>query len=370
MDTYRIADQYSLKGEGTMQMKLAILDNDRNYLERARDAFSIRYPEQIEFCLFTKKQEALAEPLWDLLLINTSIEISPEEIPEDCLYAYLSDMPGIDSCDGLPVVFKFQRMDLLLEQIQNTFTVVTEKALAAKHRDGKIILFCGAGGGVGTSSVAAACAVHLAENAQVAYLDLGQFGSADLYFSGEGEQGLSDLIEPLLAQDANLLELLRSVLRQDTSGVHFLAQALYPTDMLKLGTEGMLRLASELKASGDYDYVILDVDLSLDRSMHPVYAAADTIVMVGDGSMRSRAKADRALAALRLLDENSDAPLASRIHRIYDRTSAEEAAAIPQGDVPVLGVIGTYQAQSACADQKDREIVEKLASLDLFGQIL
>ena len=359
-----------------MKIKLAILDGDRNYMERMRSAFVRQYSEEIEFYLFTSKLaalELLSTSEIDVFLLNKSINISPDQIPESCLYAYLSDDSVIDRYNDRPVIFKFQRMDLIYKQILGVCTESKTVVLDVKVTDcrGKVILFCGTSGGMGTSSVAAACAVRfLRKHKKVLYLNLQKIGGADLYFSGEGKKGLSDLILSLQNPEANLRVHLQNWVKEDASGVCFYSQAKTPLDMEGLGAGGILRLISELKHFGAYDYIILDMDLSLDRVMLPVYRAADKIVMVGDHSEESSAKADRTLYALRVLDGKSDMPLINRICLIYNRVCGETETDVSDQNIQVLGSIGIHKSETTGKIPNNRNIIEHLAAMELLDKIL
>ena len=137
-----------------------------------------------------------------------------------------------------------------------------------------------------------------------------------------------------------------------------------------LGAGGILRLISELKHFGAYDYIILDMDLSLDRVMLPVYRAADKIVMVGDHSEESSAKADRTLYALRVLDGKSDMPLINRICLIYNRVCSETETDVSDQNIQVLGSIGIHKSETTGKIPNNRNIIEHLAAMELLDKIL
>lgn len=359
-----------------MKIKLAILDSDRNYLEKMRSAFVRRYSDEIEFYVFTTKNaalETLGTSKIDVFLLNKSMDVSAEEIPSGCLYAYLSDVAGIDSYNNKPVICKFQRMDLIYRQILGVCAENKKVIPGVKFSDneGKIILFVGAGGGMGTSSVAAACAVRFAEKKKkVMYLNLQKLSGADLYFSGEGQKCMTDLIMSLQDPEANLRVQLQSWVREDASGVCFFAQAKNPLDMMELDGEDMLRLITELKFSGGYDYLILDADLSLDKAMMTICGAADEIVLVGDHSRESSLKAERALDALKVLDRNSDAPLLDRMSVIYNRVGSEVEMDINEPNIRVLGGVGIFKSDKTRKISKNEKVIEMLATMDMFDKIM
>lgn len=359
-----------------MKIKLAILDGDRNYLEKMRSAFVRRYSDEIEFYLFTTKTaalEALSTSKIDVFLLNKSADVSPDEIPGTCLYAYLSDSADVDSYKEKTVICKFQRMDLIYKQILGVYAESNKVIPGMKFAEGNgtIILFCGASGGVGTSSAAAACAVRFAaKKKKVLYLNLQKLSGADLYFSGEGQKGMSDLILSLQDPEANLRVQLQSWVRTDSNGVSFYSQAKSPLDMMELDVEGMIRLITELQKFGGYDYIVLDMDLVLDREMMQIYKMASRIVLVGDHSKESSLKTDRALSALKMLDGNDDDALVKRMAIFYNRVGSEVEVDISEPDIPVLGGVGIYKSDKTRKISKNEKVIEMLAMTEMFDSIM
>ena len=71
-------------------------------------------------------------------------------------------------------------------------------------------------GGTGTSSMAAACTCSKGRGNNVLYLNLEKFGSSDVFFSGEGQFDLSDIIFALKGRKANLAMKLQSCVKKAT----------------------------------------------------------------------------------------------------------------------------------------------------------
>ena len=85
-----------------------------------------------------------------------------------------------------------------------------------------VIAFMSPAGGTGTSSMAAACAMQCAGRGNnVLYLNLEKFGSSDVFFSGEGQFTMSDIIFALKGRKANLAMKLQSCVKKATCGGDF-----------------------------------------------------------------------------------------------------------------------------------------------------
>lgn len=346
------------------KIKVAISDSDKNYLDKLVSAFTRRYPDDIAFSLFTTSAAALAalrKSSYDLFLFNSTMDICPDDIPSGCLYALLSDIPVPDAGNNNAIIFKYQRIDILHE---NILQVIQEGTAKPKS---KIIQFCGAGGGVGTSCTAAACSIQLAKKNKVAYINLECFGSADLYFSENVHNGWNALIHTLRNSKNDFRAQVQNNISADSRGVIIYANTNATPDMVQLETEDILWLITELKNAEAYEYIILDLPFSPGSTMVPVYRLVDSVVLVSDGSLRSESKAERMMDALEALHKSASTPVANQIYRIYNH--ADDISKF-HSRIPVLGVIHTYQTEAADEVSNEHSIVEKLAALDFFSILI
>ncbi len=352
-----------------MKIKVAILEKDKSYLTRIVSAFGTKYADKLEIYSFTDSDvamETIDSARVDVLLASDAFDIETHAIPKRCAFAYLVESMGIDSVRNERAICKFQKADLIYKQI---LSVYSEKASSITGFNvtgdkGQIIAFGSASGGVGSSTMAAACAMHYAKKNKVLYLNIEKFGSSDLFFDGQGQFDMSDIIFALKSKKTNLPMKLESCVKQDSSGVYFYSKAKIALDMLEMNTDDILRLISELKLMGEYDYIVLDTDFGIDREMLKVYKQTQAIVLVGDGSVESNTKTERAFTALTTLEANSDAPLTNRIVFVYDKVSSKTGQSVEIAGLRILGGAPRYAGAST------RQVVEQLASMELFDSIL
>lgn len=353
-----------------MKIKLAILEKDRSYLSRLVTAFGTKYADKIEIYSFTDQEVALATlngAKIDVLLASDAFSIDTLKLPNRCAFAYLVDSMGIDTLNDQRAICKFQKADLIYKQI---LSVYSEKASSitgfnVTGDESCVVVFCSASGGVGSSTMAAAYAVRLARKGKkVLYLNLEKFGSADVFFSGQGQFDMSDIIFALKSKKTNLPLKLESCVKQDSNGVYFYSQTKIALDMMELSTDDIIRLITELKIAGSYDYIILDMDFGIDKEMLKIYRQAQNIVLVGDGSLESNNKTERAYTALATMEANADAPLVNRMSFIYDKVSSKSGQQLNVTGLRVLGGAPRY----AGADV--HQIMEQLAAMDVFDAIM
>ena len=353
-----------------MKIKLAILEKDKSYLTRIVSAFSARYADKLEIYSFTDDQVAMAtldSAKIEVLIANDAFDVDVSKLPRRCGFAYLVDSMDVETVNDQPAICKFQKADLIYKQILSVYSENASNVSGLKLGDDEsvIIAFATPCGGCGSSTMAAACALHFAQQGKKAlYLNLERFGTADCFFEGEGMFDMSDVIFALKSKKTNLSLKLESCVKKDHRGVNFYAPTKIALDMLELRTENILRLLSELKVTGSYDYIILDLDFSLEKDMLEIYRQAHCVVAVGDGSPISNAKITRAYAALTTMEQNADSPLASRLTLAYNKFSNKTGTAI--GDIGIRLAGGAPRYDHATTEQ----IMTQLAAMDFFDKLV
>ena len=353
-----------------MKIKLAILEKDKSYLTRVVTAFGSRYADKFEIYSFTDPDVALVNlnsARIDVLLSSDAFDINVQQLPNRCAFAYLVDSMGIDTYNNHRAICKFQKTDQIYKQILSVYSEKASSITGFKvgGDSGQVVVFCSASGGVGSSSMAAAYAVRMAaQEKKVLYLNLEKFGSADVFFSGQGQFDMSDIIYALKSRKTNLPMKLESCVKQDQRGVYFYSQTKVALDMLEMNTEDTLRLLSELKLMGEYDYIVLDMDFGLDQNTLKVYHQAESIVLVGDGSVECNTKTARAYQALSIMEQNADAPLINRMVFVYDKASNKSGHTLELPGVRVLGGAPRYVGADT------NQVVNQLATLEFFDAIL
>lgn len=352
-----------------MKIKLAILDKDKSYLTRMVSAFNLKYSDKFELYSFTDQNtalEALNTTKIDVLLASDSFLVEVDQLPKRCAFAYLVDTADIESLHNQQAISKFQKAELIYKQILSVYSEKASSITGFKMMDesGKVVAFCSAAGGVGSSTMAAAYGVRMAnQGSRVLYLNLELLGGADLFFAGQGQFDMSDVIFAIKSRKTNLPIKLASCVKQDPRGVYFYSTAKIALDMVELKPEDIIHLISEIKLTGAYDYLILDMDFSLADGMLSIYRQAQAIVMVGDGSVESNTKTERACAALAIIDQNTDVPLVNRIVLAYNKVSSKGSQS---ANVPGIKILGGAPRFSGAETQ---QIVNQLAGMSFLDGI-
>lgn len=352
-----------------MKIKLAILEKDQSYLNRIVAAFNTKYADKLEIYSFTDSSVALStmdSARIDVLVASDAFEIDPTVLPKRCGFAYFVDSADVDTINEQRAICKFQKADLIYRQILSIYSENAGSVSGLKIEDDstKVFAFASASGGVGSSTVAAACAVHFAtQGKRTLYLNLEKFGSADSFFSAEGQFDMSDIIFALKTKKTNLSMKLESCVKQDSSGVYFYSQSKIALDMLEMKADEVVRLISEVKLSGSYDYIILDVDFGIDKESLKIFRQTHSIILVGDGSEISNNKTTRAINALVTIEQNEDSPISNRIAVVYNKFSNKSGKTIGIDGMKSIGGAPWYTHATT------EQIIGQLSVMEMFDKI-
>jgi pilus assembly protein CpaE len=180
--------------------------------------------------------------------------------------------------DVLPIPFSAEELKQAVEPARRTTRPTGTKAAAPQRRQGRMIAFIGALGGVGTTSIATQLGVLWSETSRVSLVDLDiQFGSAALFLDLKPSLTVGNLIEDAERLDS---ELLQSVAVKHGSGLEVVAA---PSDMLPIDALSNDLIDQVLRtATQSYDVVLVDLPSVWTEWTVRVLQRADVIVMVSN----------------------------------------------------------------------------------------
>ncbi|NLT19044.1 MAG: chromosome partitioning protein ParA [Clostridiales bacterium] len=353
-----------------MRIKLAILENDRSYLDRIIAFFNNRYADKVEVYSFSDQSVAMSTletSKIDVFLAGESYDIVISDIPKRCGFAYFVDSQGIETIKDQPVICKYQSIDLIYKQILAIYSDISSHMTGVKLGDDncKLVVFSSPAGGVGTSSLAASCSIyHTVKGHRTLYLNLEKFGSSDVFFSAEGSFDMTDLIFALKSRKSNFILKLESCVKKDIHGVSFFSHAKTALDMLELNAEETLQLINEIKMSGFFDYIIADMDFDISKEAMKVLKMADFIVWVSDGSDASNTKVFRAYKALEILSQSQDFSIAKRIKILYNKFSSQTSNKIEGIELDSIGGAPRYDRAST------QQVLDQLSGMRFFDTLM
>ncbi len=354
-----------------MRIKVGLLDSDANYLKRMTIAFTSRFADKVQVYSFTKPEIAIEEAndrKLDVFLFSTNYQIDTSKLPEKCGYAYLVDAQNVEMMDGIMTVSKFQKAELIYKKILNIYLERANsisKSFLNENVHTKIIYFTSVSGGCGTSTVAAAAAKRLAKyGRRVLYLNLEYISSTEVYFQGEGEGTMSDIIYALKSKKSNLGLKMESCMRHDEFGVSFFAPSDVALDTCELNVENINSLIKEIQLSDNFDNVIIDGGFSFSKDMYSMMDGFNECIFVSDGSPSSNIKFQKAYKCIEILDGQYGGNLMKKIRVIYNRFSSRSSEKIEDDDLTVLGGINRIEGA------KPKELVEQIMENTFLDEIV
>lgn len=353
-----------------LKIRVALLDKDSVYLDRFVSAFSAKFSDRVELYSFTDLSVALntlASDRIDVFVASELFDIDLNSIPSKCVFAYFVETSGIDSYNNQNAICKFQKADLIYKQFLSLYSEKAGGISGFRLDDDstRIIMFSSPCGGVGTSTVAAACAKHFSGMGnEVLYLSFEPFGSAEMFFSGDGQYDMSEVIYALKSRKANLSMKLESCVRKDECGVSFYAPTAIPLDMLEISDEDIIRMIEELKLTGSYKYIIVDIGFGLDKNHQKIYRLGHSVVWVSDGEEVSNCKLLRAYQSAKLLEQTQNIDLVDKLNLMYNRYSSKTGRNADGIEIKVIGGTQVFVHSNA------RQIVDQISGMGMFDNII
>lgn len=354
-----------------MKIKLAILEKDTIYLQRIVSVFNNKYADKLEIYSFTEKEmavETVEKAKINVFLAGEEYQIEQEALPERCAFAYFVDTPEVQNINQYAAICKFQKIDMIYKQIVSLYSEVAADIVTTNSsEDGscKVISFLSPAGGVGCSTVAAACARFLVRKGKrVLYLNLEKYGSTDVFFQGEGQGGLSDVLYAIKSQKSNLALKLEGIVKQDKSGVAFLSECNVVLDRMEMKKEELDILLKQIKISESYDYVILDADFSFDSFEMEVMKQSSVVILVSNGTKNANRKVERVCESLTILEQQGGGMIVNKIVILYNQFHNQSGQKITGKEIAELGGIPVYQG----ADEV--QIAEEIAKMNVFERLM
>lgn len=346
-----------------MKVKLALLDQDRGFLEKVSVNLQIKYGDKLELYTFTDAEaavETVRKKRIDVLMATPYHDISFADIPERCGFAYLCEAGNVEEIRGRKAICKYQKIDSFYKQVLDIYSDCRDDIAYSSSSDenGRLVIFTSPCGGVGTSSMAAAYAMWLAENKQQAlYLNLEAFGSSDVFFRDTERSNIGEVIYSSKGKKGNLPIKIKSCVKKDTGGVAFFSPPKVALDMLTLTSQEIRDLVGEIQRYGEYQTIVVDVDFRLDRYFLEMLYRASVVVWVSDGSESANEKIRRAYSSLRILEEEYDLCVSDDIRLIYNRFSNKVGSSVTE--VPFKNIGGTHRFDRATTNQVLRELAKQ-----------
>lgn len=351
-----------------MRIKVAFLDENSNYLSRVTSVFNNKFSDKLEIYSFSEPEVAiksLSENRINVFVASDFFDIDVSRVPKRCGFAYFVDSASVESYKGERAICRFQKAEIIYKEILGIFSESATDIKLDGEANTRVYAFASAGGGEGSSTVAAAAAKRIAlMGRRVLYICFEEFGNADSFFSGEGTFGMSDVIFAIKSNKSNLALKLESYVKTDNSGVCFFSGARSALDISELNPEDIGRMISALKITGTYDNIIIDFDLNFSDISVEIFKLAEKIFLICDGGEISNQKFMNAYRAFEVLEQRKDINIVTKTALFYNKFSSKTGKAISESDIRVIG--GAPRFENATVSQ----VTEQLSQMSVMDKII
>lgn len=327
---------------GRALLCVGFLSADTAYVDKLIRYLGQRHGGELRALGFTSRaglESYLADHRLDALLAEGAA-LGPGPLPASCPVALLAERDDGAAGAGLPAVCKYQRAEQIYQAALALCAAAPAGAAGPAAERPPVLTFLGAAGGVGTTTLAAACARRLAgEGLRTLYLNLEVFPDYDDLFSGPGEATLSEVFRAAREDRQRLQAALERAGRRDGCGVWFYAPFRDPLEPRALRGEEVRTLLFGLLTGGRFDVVVADADPRPSETLSALLAESRRVAVVTDGGEGAGRKLGRLLALCRRLDEiRPDPPLLPRLRVLRNKAGGgEEGPALRE-----VETVGTF----------------------------
>lgn len=351
-----------------MRIKLAILDTDTRYLNRIVTTFNTKFTDRLEVYSFTDQEvaiETIKSKRIDVLVASDDFEIDVMEIESLCGFAYFVESQDVVMLRKQQTICKYQKVELIYKQILSIYSEKTSNTTGVRidNSDSNVVVFASASGGVGSSTMSAAFCIWAARcGKKVLYLNLETFGDPSEFFNGEGQADFGDIIYAIKSKKTNIGLKIESTVRESKDKVHFFAPTKTILDVNELKNNEILQLVNEIRTLGTYEYIVIDIDFSLDERTMMFWRECDALVMVSDGSEISNLKLGRAYQAFQIFEQQNNTIRLDKMKLIYNKFSNKTSRKLTGIEIFELGGVPKYDHATT------EQIIEQIIVLDVFSK--
>jgi len=331
-----------------MLIRIAVCDPDSMYLDRLQNFFERNYSDKIEMVSFTNAslfRSYLENEIVDVILVSSQ-ETGLEELGRYGNVAVLTEN-GEEAGNGFLTIEKYKKPALLYKDILNVYAEsasLPSRRADGSEKSGNLILVTSFSGGTGVSTVSAAAARALAVSGEKTIcVDYEPFGGSSVFFNGEGNYGFDNVLYSLKGNSSDLRLKLESSVRTDACGADFYYEASKAAYMLEVNGEEKRDLINQIRGMKKYKSIVLDWQMAAFEKFQDVlkmFADADRIILVNDGSMTANLKYERAMDTLRTLMSKED--FRSFVYKtvlLYNKFSSSKSS--QNLNDPVVRVLGS-----------------------------
>lgn len=345
-----------------MKINVLICSKDKDYVGHLVNYLSVHYSDKLNLSIFSdisQLTEYIELYSGDVLLLDDDDTfVSKQTIST----AYLSDASEWKGEKAR--IFKYQKGEVIYKRILDIYASKTDSRYFARvgeqEKQALVHVFMPLNGGAGSSTVARAYAVKKSISKKILYLDLELIGNCDCVFKAEGEFCFDEILYALKSRRGNLRLKLESALKKSNEGPMFYSPSENPMSLLELKEDEFAQMLGEMKKSGLFDEIVLDMDGIFSAWTPMALKEADEIWLVTDSSDAALEKYGQFMKFADALEKKREIRFQAKMKLFYNRYSNRVGREIPDCKLDIAGGSPRYESMS------EIEIIRRMARSDVF----
>lgn len=351
-----------------MKIKVSLIESDKDYLERILDGFTGKYGDKLDICVYTSLEQCKNDKnnKADIYLVSDRYTFEKKDFPVGSEVVYFVESKEISSIQGEKTIAKYQKLDDIYKEVADLFADISGIVIKEKSMQGdvKIYAFTAGSGGCGKTTLSVSTALKLAMKGQrVVYVSFEAFGNTDVYFERNQNGDLGNIIYSIKSKKNNIGVKIGSVISKDFSGVSYISSPENSFDIASMNVEDIETLISEISTSGQFDCIVIDMDVMSEEKMNAVFSCATNIICVTEECKTAIEKMGNFIKMLHLCESKYSSRILEKTVSICNKTKRMQNTVNSSSEIRCVGSI-TFISED------ERRIVDQISKSDILDSIL
>lgn len=337
--------------------RVIIADEDTNYIIPLQFKFVTEFFNKIELEIISDRryfEEFFSKPQ------NAEILIVSDELYDSSLQRHnianiflMTEQPDDGDTGDLNVdrLFKYTSIKEIFNEIVGKSAGALNVADVEK-KETQIVLVTSAAGGVGKTTVAMGVAASLSKNyKRVLYINAAHLQVYQHMLDNHSAITTSDVYAKLASASDNVYAEIKHVIRKET----FSYLPPFKAALMSLGLDYSVyeKIITSAKKSGDYDFIVVDADVTFDEEKAALFDLADKVVIVTKQTLAS-------VLATNILVSNINGVVADKYCFICNDFEKEDNNALILPNIALKFTVSDYiEHMRHCEGMKPNELAKE-----------
>ena len=270
------------------KQRIVIVDEDFFYIIPLQAKFIYKFGDSVEIEVITQKDYLINSfkkiQKVDILIISENMyfdSLLKHEIKK--IFVLTEEKNEKIKSNNVQFIYKYKSLnEIILDIVGNDFNALIHK----EKNNSQIILVTSANGGVGKTTMAIGLSMGLSDMyKKVLYIQASYLQTFQQYIDND-EPIKSNVIYQLIDKSKkNIYEKIKYEIRNQN--MYYLPP--FRTSLMSLGMEYSIfeMIAKQAKEAGDFDYIIIDSDIVLDKNKASMMNLADKVIIISEATETS-----------------------------------------------------------------------------------